>query len=55
MSRLSKQLKSYGQQFASVVRNEYRAIFTDDGALLILVFALIIYATVYSLAYGSQV
>ncbi len=55
MSRLSKQLKSYGQQFTSVIRNEYRAIFTDDGALLILVFALIIYATVYSLAYGPQV
>lgn len=55
MSRFSKQMKSYGQQWLSVVRNEYRAIFTDDGALLILVFALIIYATTYSLAYGPQV
>ena len=55
MSRFTKQIKSYWQQLRSVVGNEYRTIFTDDGALLIVVFALLIYATVYSLAYAPQV
>lgn len=55
MGRFSQQIKSYGTQFGSVVRNEFRTIFTDGGVMLILVFALLIYATVYSLAYGSQV
>lgn len=55
MSRFSRQIKSYWQQFVLVVRNEFRSIFTDEGAMLILVFALLIYATVYSLAYGAQV
>ena len=32
-----------------------RQIFTDAGVVLILVLALIIYATVYSMAYGAQV
>ncbi len=36
-------------------RQELRAIFTDEGALLILVFATLIYATLYSSAYGAQV
>ena len=39
----------------SVMRNEFRSIFTDAGVVLILVLALIIYATVYSMAYGAQV
>lgn len=55
MSRFSKQIHSYGQQFVSVMGNEFRTIFTDAGAMLILVFALFIYATAYSLAYGAQV
>lgn len=55
MNRLTQQLKSYWQQLRSVMGNEFRAIFTDEGAMLILVFALLIYATVYSLAYGTQV
>lgn len=55
MNRLTQQLKSYWQQLRSVMGNEFRAIFTDEGAMLILVFALLIYATVYSLAYGAQV
>lgn len=37
------------------MRNEYRTIFTDAGVLLILVLALLIYSTLYSSAYGSQV
>jgi len=55
MSRFSKQIRSYWQQLRTVMGNEYRTIFTDDGVLLILVFALLIYATAYSLAYGAQV
>ncbi len=55
MSRLSRQLKSYRDQFIAVVRNEFRTVFTDEGALLIVVFALLIYSVSYSLAYGPQV
>ncbi|MCI7140279.1 ABC transporter permease [Alistipes sp.] len=55
MNRLSRQITSYWTQFRSVVRNEFRTIFSDGGVMLILIFALLIYATVYSLAYGSQV
>lgn len=55
MNRLSRQLASYWMQFRSVVRNEFRTIFTDGGVMLILIFAMLIYATAYSLAYGSQV
>ena len=55
MKRLFRQLKSYWQQLRTVMGNEFRSIFTDDGAMLILVFALLIYATVYSLAYAPQV
>ena len=55
MSRFTKQTASYWKQLGSVVRNELRTIFKDGGVMLILIFALIIYATAYSLAYGSQV
>lgn len=55
MNRFTRQMASYLQQFGAVVRNEFRTIFTDGGVLLILVFAMLIYATAYSLAYGSQV
>ncbi|MCM1302239.1 MAG: ABC transporter permease, partial [Bacteroides cellulosilyticus] len=55
MNRLTRQLKSYRDQFVAVVRNEFRAVFTDEGALLIVVFALFIYSVSYSLAYGPQV
>ena len=55
MRRLLKQIKSYGRQFVSVATNEYRTIFTDKGVMLVLVFALLIYSTVYSLAYKPQV
>ncbi|MDE5579642.1 MAG: ABC transporter permease [Alistipes sp.] len=55
MKRLFRQLKSYRQQLRAVMANEYRTIFSDGGAMLILIFALLIYATVYSLAYAPQV
>ncbi len=55
MSRFTHQIKSYWQQLRTVMGNEYRTIFTDGGAMLVLVFALLIYATAYSLAYAPQV
>lgn len=55
MSRLTRQLRSYGEQLRTVIANELRTIFTDAGVILILILALLIYSTVYSLAYGPQV
>lgn len=55
MNRFARQLKSYGQQLRTVMANEYRTIFSDGGVMLILIFALFIYATAYSLAYAPQV
>lgn len=42
MSRFTKQITSYWQQFRTVVRNEYGSIFTDAGVILVLVLALLI-------------
>lgn len=53
--RFIHQTTSYWQQFRTVIANEYRTIFGDAGVMLILVFALLIYSTLYSLAYGPQV
>lgn len=39
MSRFTKQITSYWQQFRTVVRNEYGSIFTDAGVILVLVLA----------------
>lgn len=55
MNRFSQQITSYWKQLLTVMRNELHTIFSDAGVMLILIFALIIYATAYSLAYGSQV
>ncbi len=55
MNRFSRQMRSYGRQLQAVMANEFRTIFSDGGVLLLLVLALLIYATIYSLAYGSQV
>ena len=43
------------REFSSVLQNEYKCIFRDGGVMLVLIFALIIYATLYSLAYKNQV
>ncbi len=55
IQRFIRQITSYGHQFRTVVVNEFRTIFGDAGVTLILVFALLIYATLYSLAYAPQV
>ncbi len=47
--------KSYITLFFRIAKDEYRAIFSDSGVLLILVFAMLIYSTIYSFAYAPQV
>lgn len=43
------------QQLISAIRNEYRLIFKNSGVVLILLFAPLIYAILYSSAYAEQV
>ena len=43
------------REFTTTIRNEFRVIFGDEGVMLILIFAPLIYATIYSLTYGTQV
>ncbi len=43
------------RQIASVMRIELREIATDGGVLLIMVFAIFIYSSLYGAAYGSEV
>ena len=38
-----------------LIKRELRLIFEDSGAMLLLLFALPIYATIYSIAYGAEV
>lgn len=38
-----------------IMHNELRLVFTDGGAMLIIVFAMLIYTTIYSFAYGCEV
>lgn len=53
--KLKKYISLYIKETATVMRNEYREIFSDGGVMLIMIFALFIYATLYGLAYGNQV
>lgn len=39
----------------NTIKDEFRAIFTDGGAMLLCIFAILIYTLVYSTAYGSEV
>lgn len=39
----------------NIIKDEFRAIFTDSGAMLLLCFATMIYTLIYSTAYGSEV
>lgn len=43
------------REFRSVLMKEYRHIFSDAGVILVMIIALILYSTVYSLAYKNQV
>lgn len=52
---MKKHISLYLKETASVMRNELRSIFTDEGVMLVLIFAIFIYSTIYGLAYGNQV
>lgn len=55
MKRFKEILQAYRIEFASVIKNEYKAVFTDGGVLLVMVLAIIIYSTLYASAYGPEV
>ena len=55
MGKIGRFCISYWRQYRSVTRNEFRQIFTDSGVILVLVLALLIYSTLYALAYDKQV
>lgn len=55
MNRLRDTVRSYRRQLYAVMRNEYATIFSDKGVMLVMVFALLIYPTIYSLGYGAEV
>lgn len=44
-----------GSDMFRLVAREFRLIFSDSGAVLLLLFAMLIYATIYSIAYGAEV
>lgn len=46
---------SFVKVFISTAKDEIRTIFCDAGAMLILVFAMLIYTVIYSVAYGKEV
>ena len=54
MSKIMK-YSSRLRQIAAVARIELREIATDGGVLLIMVFAIFIYSSLYGAAYGSEV
>lgn len=55
MNNERRKYASRRERLIRVIINEYRAIFTDGGVLLILLFAPLIYATIYSTAYAPEV
>ncbi|MCC8035119.1 MAG: ABC transporter permease [Rikenellaceae bacterium] len=50
-----KRLRIKIREYFSVLMAEYSHIFTDAGVMLIMIFAILIYATVYSFAYKNEV
>lgn len=48
-------LKLKCREFVNIVRHEYHYIFHDGGVILIVIGAILIYATAYSLAYKNEV
>ena len=55
MGRIKEILQAYRTELASVIRNEYKAVFTDGGELLVMVLAIFIYSTLYASAYAPEV
>ena len=48
-------ISSIFRDLKCAIIDELRSLFSDSGALLLLVFATMIYTTIYSIAYGSEV
>ena len=46
MGRIKEILQAYRTELASVIRNEYKAVFTDGGVLLVMVLAIFIYSMI---------
>ena len=46
----TNRFRSKFREFSSILRNEYRHIFHDAGVILIVIGAIVIYSTAYSLA-----
>ncbi len=55
MKKIGKYISLYWREIVSVMRNEYREIFSDPGVMLVIIFAIFIYSTLYSLGYGNEV
>ena len=51
----TERFKIKWREFKSVLKAEYGHIFSDAGVVLVLVFAILIYGTLYSLAYKNEV
>lgn len=55
MKSIKEYILLYCRQIASIMRNEYRAIFADPGVMLVIIFAIFIYSTLYSFGYKNEV
>ena len=55
MKKLKEYISLYRHEIASVMRSEYREIFSDPGVMLVIIFAIFIYSTLYSFGYNNQV
>ncbi len=55
MKQTENRLRKALHRFADLVRHELRSALKDEGTLLVLVAAPLIYATLYSIAYGAEV
>ncbi len=53
--KLKEGISLYARECAAVMRSELREIFSDAGVMLVLVFAIFIYSTLYSFGYGNEV
>ena len=51
----TERFKIKWREFVKIMKAEYKNVFSDAGVVLVLVIALILYATVYSFAYKNEV
>ena len=50
-----KSVREFLQEIAYVMRRQFRLVFCDEGALLIIIGAVFIYSTLYGAGYGKEV